>query len=99
LTKDIDNFVLLGYILIKNRGVKAMAYEQYRQALYSLINSINQVIPLSKENQVLIVWRLDSEEKIVKFNEWIKSKLKGENDLDATEQEIVRAAVKIGKGE
>ncbi len=76
-----------------------MAYEQYRQALYSLINSINQVIPLSKENQVLIVWRLDSEEKIVKFNEWIKSKLKGENDLDATEQEIVRAAVKIGKGE
>lgn len=70
----------------------------YRQALISLINSINQVIPLKPENQVLIVWRLDTEEKIIKFNDWIKTKLKGENELVATEQEIVRAAVFIGKG-
>ena len=69
----------------------------YRQALISLINSINQVIPLKEENQVLIVLRLDTEKKIIKFNDWIKTKLKGENELDATEQEIVRAAVQIGK--
>ena len=29
---------------------------------------------------------------------WVKSKLVGENDLQATETEIVRAAVKIDKG-
>ena len=70
----------------------------YRQALISLINSINQVTPLKPENQVLIVLRLDTEEKIIKFNDWIKIKLKGENGLEATEQEIVRVAVRIGKG-
>jgi hypothetical protein len=64
----------------------------------ALINSINQVIPLKPENQVLIVLKLNTEEKIVKFNEWIKTRLKGENDLQATETEIVRAAVRIGKG-
>ena len=70
----------------------------YREALISLINSINQVIPLKPENQVLIVMQLNTEEKISKFNKWIKSKLKGENDLQATEVEIVRAAVQISKG-
>ena len=69
----------------------------YRQALISLINSINQVIPLKPENQVLIVLRLDTEKKIIKFNNWIKTKLKGENELEATEQEIVRKAVQISK--
>ena len=70
----------------------------YRQALFSLINSINQVVPMSKENQVLLVIELNTEEKIIKFNNWVKSKLVGENDLQATETEIVRAAVKINKG-
>lgn len=70
----------------------------YREALISLINSINKVIPLKEENQVLLVMQLNSEEKIIKFNEWIKSKLKGENELQTTETEIVRAAVQINKG-
>ena len=70
----------------------------YREALIELILSINEVIPLSEKNQVLIVIKLDTEEKIRRFNKWIKARLTGENDLDATEQEIVRAAVQIGKG-
>ena len=70
----------------------------YREALISLITSINQVIPLKEENQVLMVMKLNTEEKIIKFNEWVKTKLKGENELQATETEIVRAAVKIDTG-
>ena len=70
----------------------------YREALFSLINSINQVIPLQEKNQVLIVISLDTEKKISKFNQWIGARLEGENDLHATETEIVRAAVQIGKG-
>ncbi len=70
----------------------------YRAALMRLIASINNVVPLKPENQVLLVMTLDTEEKIVKFNEWVKTKLLGENDLQATEVEIVRAAVKIDKG-
>ena len=69
----------------------------YREALISLINSINRSVPLKKENQVLIVLQLDTEQKIIKFNEWVKTHLKGEISLHATEAEIVRAAVKINK--
>ena len=70
----------------------------YRKALFVLINEIDRVIPMKPENQVLIVLRLDTEEKIVQFNNWVKSRRTGENELDATEVEIVRAAVRIGKG-
>ena len=70
----------------------------YREVLIGMINSINQIIPLSPDNQVLIVLQLDTEEKIQKWFEWMRPKIKGENDLQATEAEIVRAAVKINKG-
>lgn len=70
----------------------------YRKALISLINSINEVVPLEDKDQVLIVLKLDTEEKISLFNDWVKSHLIGENELHATAQEIVRAAVQIGKG-
>jgi hypothetical protein len=70
----------------------------YREALMSLIVSIDKVVPLKEENQVLIVMKLNTEEKVIMWNEWIKSRLVGENDLQATEEEIVRAAVRIDKG-
>ena len=69
----------------------------YREALIGMINSINQVIPLKEENQVLIVIKLNTEEKIHKWFEWLRPRIKGENDLQATEEEIVRAAVRIDK--
>ncbi len=70
----------------------------YRKKLIKLINSINNVVPLKEENQVLIVMKLNTVEKIIKFNEWIKLRLNGENELKATEEEIVRVAVHIDKG-
>ena len=71
----------------------------YRAVLMSMINSINQIVPLKMENQVLIVLKLNTEAKIQQWFEWLRLKLKGENELQATEEEIVRAAVKIDKGE
>ena len=70
----------------------------YWEALMSLIVSIDNVVPLKEENQVLIVMKLNTEEKVIMWNEWIKSRLVGDNDLQATEEEIVRAAVRIDKG-
>jgi len=69
----------------------------YYEVLLSQINAINRVIPLKEEEQVLIFIRLNTEEKIIKWNEWIKGRLKGENSLDATANEIVQAAVHISK--
>ena len=73
-------------------------YKDLREALVGLILSINEVIPLEEREQVLIVMKLNTSEKIVKFNEWVKERMKGENELDATAAEIVRAAVQIDKG-
>ena len=70
--------------------------DPYRKALISLINSINREIPLEEKNQVLIVYKLNTPEKIVKFNEWIMSRLE-DGKLNATETEIVRAAVQASK--
>ena len=72
--------------------------EQYRTAIIDLIVSIDKhAVHLKEKDQVLIVISLDTIAKMRQFNDWVKSKLKGENDLQATETEIVRAAVRIGK--
>ena len=68
---------------------------QYKEHLLTMINSINSTITLKEENQVLIVYKLNTIEKIRNFFEWIKSNLK-DGELKATEAEIARAAVKIG---
>jgi len=68
----------------------------YRKALIELIGSINFEIGLSKENQVLIVLKLDTEEKIIMFNYWIKLKIQNQK-LCSTESEIMREVVKISK--
>ena len=68
----------------------------YREALIGLINSIDREISLKEENQVLLVMKLNTEKKIIQFSDWIKQNLK-DGKLKATEEEIVRAAVKIGR--
>ena len=68
------------------------------QPLLDMIVTIDSIIPLTKENQVLIAMKLNTEEKIQKWFDWIESKLQGDMDLQATEAEIVRAAVRIDKG-
>ena len=67
-----------------------------REALIGLICSIDHEIGLSEENQVLLVLKLDTEEKIFKFSDWVKTRI--ENDkFVATEAETMRAAVQISK--
>ena len=68
----------------------------YRKALVALLHSIDEEIHLSENNIVLILHLLDSENKIVKFSEWVKSNLK-EGKLQATEAEIVRAIVQASR--
>ncbi len=71
----------------------------YKKALYSMILSINEIIPLSEQDQVLIAFFLrDSKTKIQQWFEWLRPRIKGENELEATKEEIIRAAVQIDKG-
>ena len=67
----------------------------YSKALANLIASINEQISLDMEERILIMMKLDTEEKIKHYVEWLKSRANGEI-LHATAAEIVRAAVKIG---
>ena len=71
-------------------------YQEYRKALIQLVNSIDAKIGLEEENTVLILHKLNTEEKIIRFNEWVKSRMK-DGKLQATETEICRAAVQAAK--
>ena len=51
---------------------------------------------MDEEDKVLIVMKLDSRDKILKFNDWVKGRMDGEI-LRTTAPEIVRAAVNIGR--
>ena len=68
----------------------------YRQGLVNLIHSIDEEFKLEESNIVLMLHQLDTEEKIMKFNKWVDEHLKG-GKLQATETEIVRAAVQASK--
>ena len=70
----------------------------YWKPLLGMVNAIDRQIPLQKENQVLIVLSLNTEEKVDKFFDWVEERLTEKNKLNATEVEIVRAAVHINKG-
>ena len=70
----------------------------YREDLLYMINALNQVIPLKEEQQVLIVLKLNTDEKIDQWFEWLRARQTGENEIDATAVEIVRAAVQIDQG-
>ena len=70
----------------------------YREDLLYMINAIARILPMRMEDQVLIVLSLDTDEKIDKWFEWLRPHVIGENELDVTEAEIIRAAVQIGKG-
>ena len=71
--------------------------DPYRKALLELVRSIDEAIGLSEENGVLILWKLDTHEKISRFNRWVQSRLHN-GKLQATEAEVVRAAVQVSKG-
>ena len=68
----------------------------YRQALVALLQTIEEQIPLTGGAYLTIRYHLETEEAVVKFAEWVGSRLDGDK-LQATETEIVRAAVQAAK--
>ena len=68
----------------------------FRKGLVALLQSIEEQVPLTEGSYLTIRYHLETEEAIVEFNEWVKSTLK-EGKLQATEAEIVRAAVQASK--
>ncbi len=70
----------------------------YWQPLKDVIVTLDEMVGLSKKNQVLIYITLDTEEKIARWFNWVSSKCYHGDCIAATEVQIVRAAVKIGKG-
>ena len=44
------------------------------------------------------MYSLNTEEKIRRYNDWVKSRLDGDT-LNATETEVIQTAVRIGKEE
>ena len=70
----------------------------YSKALANLIALINLQIPMAMEDRVLIMYSLNTEEKIRRYNDWVKSRLDGET-LNAIETEVIQTAVRIGKEE
>ena len=69
-----------------------------RKALIQLVHSIENEIGLEEENIVLILHLLDTEEKIFRFNRWVRNNLK-DGAIQATEAEVCRAAVMASKGQ
>lgn len=70
--------------------------DPYRVALIQLISLINQEIPLPREDVVLTMMLLDTEEKVIEFNEWVKTKIVGQK-MVSTPEEIMNVVSKIGK--
>ncbi len=68
----------------------------YKIALVKLLRSIEEQVPLTEGSYLTIRCHLETEKAIVKFNEWIMSRLE-DGKLNATETEIVRAAVQASK--
>ena len=69
----------------------------YRIHLMKMLHCFEQHVKLPEEDIVLILMHLNTEHRIIRFMEWVQPKIQGET-LEATAQEICRAAVWIHKG-
>ena len=67
-----------------------------RRELAGLVQAIARENGMEEENQVLLMHLLDKEEKIVRFNGWVQSRMVN-GHLQATETEICRAAVQAAR--
>ena len=68
----------------------------YKRDLIIGLHDIERKLNMQEEDIVLILLSLDTEEKIVRFMEWMLTKMDGETIL-AKPNEIVRTAVEIGE--
>ena len=63
-----------------------------------MLKCIAEYEPLAEEDAVLVLLYLNTEEKAIRFVEWILPKIKDGN-LTTTAEEILRAATRIHKGD
>ena len=68
-----------------------------RKELVRLTIALRNEMNFPYESQILLLHKLNSEEKTAEFFRWAKSRVR-EDKLEATEAEICRAAVKINRG-
>ena len=66
--------------------------------IVKLLKTIAKYEPLAEEDAVLVLLYLNTEEKAIRFVEWILPKIKDGN-LTTTAEEILRAATRIHKGD
>ncbi len=69
----------------------------YRIHLAKMLHNITDEIPMEMPDIVLVMMHLNTEERIEQFTNWVRTKFDGKH-LNATAQEICRAAVWIHKG-
>lgn len=65
-----------------------------RKTLIRLMHNIEEDLLMDRNDIMLILLELDTEEKIYRFYQWIKTRLNGEQ-LMAQPREVVRAACDI----
>ena len=66
----------------------------HRKELFGLMHTIEKQLNMDRNNVMLVLMELNTEEKIQSFFRWIKARLDGEQ-IAATPREIVRAACDI----
>ena len=69
----------------------------YRIHLAKMLHNITDEVPMEMPDIVLIMMDLNTEEKIMKFTDWVRTKFDGQS-LNTTARKIVQAAVWIGQG-
>ena len=72
------------------------AKNPYKRELIGLMHSIEKQMNMDMDDIMLVLLELNTEEKIYRFFQWIKTRLKGEEIL-AKPNEIVRAACEISE--
>lgn len=70
----------------------------YRIHLAKMLHNIIDEVPMEMPDIVLIMIHLNTEARIERFTDWVRMKFDGEK-LNATAEEICRAAVRIHKEE
>lgn len=69
---------------------------QYWKFLIRLVHAIDGEICLSRESVILILHLMDSEDKILSFNDWVKTRIQN-GKFQATEDEVTRTVSMISK--
>lgn len=74
-----------------------ISMEELQMMLMRLLKHLENQIPFTEDDRILIMINLDTRDKMRSFLHWIRSKLDGDL-LRSNRQEVVRAAVRIGHG-